>query len=209
MSFHDLRTLALAGLAGLLLAASAPAQNLYQARRTQGGILADLTARHVGDLLTVVVAERHRVKNEDKVERTNDTSLAARLEAYTLSNDTFKTNTLPRFDVTQSRSFDGEAKQEKDSQVEARVSVIVVDVLPNGTLVIAGSRVVEVDDEVKTLKISGLVRQLDVTTENTVTSSQVADARVSICGEGGNTRNTTRGPVGQLFDTLIWAAWPF
>jgi flagellar basal body L-ring protein FlgH len=53
------------------------------------------------------------------------------------------------------------------------------------------------------------VRQLDITPANTVGSAQVADARISITGEGGNTRQVTRGPVGQLFDTLIWAAWPF
>jgi hypothetical protein len=39
--------------------------------------------------------------------------------------------------------------------------------------------------------------------------AQVADARISITGEGANTRQVTRGPVGQLFDTLVWAAWPF
>jgi len=37
----------------------------------------------------------------------------------------------------------------------------------------------------------------------------VADARISITGEGANTRTTTKGPIGQLFDTLIWAIWPF
>jgi flagellar L-ring protein precursor FlgH len=75
--------------------------------------------------------------------------------------------------------------------------------------VVAGARSVAVNDETRTLRISGLVRQLDITPANTVGSAQVADARISITGEGGNTRQVTRGPVGQLFDTLIWAAWPF
>jgi flagellar basal body L-ring protein FlgH len=54
-----------------------------------------------------------------------------------------------------------------------------------------------------------VVRALDVTANNTVGSAQVADARIAITGDGANTRQVTRGPVGQLFDTLIWAAWPF
>jgi flagellar L-ring protein precursor FlgH len=75
--------------------------------------------------------------------------------------------------------------------------------------VVAGSRVVEVDDETKTLRISGVVRKLDITRANTVTSAEVADARVSITGEGANTRVNSRGPIGAFFDTLIWVVWPF
>ena len=85
----------------------------------------------------------------------------------------------------------------------------VGDRLPNGNLIVAGTRTVQVDDETKTLQLSGIVRRLDVRVDNTVFSSQGADARVAIVGEGANTRMTTRGPVAELFDTLIWAAWPF
>lgn len=185
------------------------AQNLFAMRQTRVGLIQDNTARDVGDILTVVVRERHRVRNEDNVERTNTTSLAAAIEQFTLDDDTFRAGLLPELDVRQRREFEGDAKQEKDSNFEARVAVAVVDVLPNGNLVVAGTREVRIDDETKTLKISGLVRHLDIAADNTVQSSQVADARISIIGEGGNTRYTTRGPVGALFDTLIWAAWPF
>jgi flagellar L-ring protein precursor FlgH len=149
------------------------------------------------------------VKNEDKIERGNTTTLAAQLEAYTLGDSAFKTNVLPRFDARQNRSFEGEAKQEKDSNFEARMAVLIVDVMPNGNLVIAGSRMVHIDDETKTIRISGVVRPLDISPANSIASSLVAEARVSMEGAGGNTRATTRGPVGTLFDTLVWAAWPF
>src|SRR5262249_23574192 len=161
-----------------------------------------------GDILTVVINEGTKLKQEDKVNRTNSTSFAARLEAWTLQDNTFKNGVLPKVDARQSRSMDAEAKQEKDSQITAKIAVIVIDTPPNGNLVVAGSRIVCVDDEEKTFRISGLVRPLDVARDNTVPSSMVADARVSITGEGGNTRMTTKGPVGKFFDTLIWAAWP-
>ena len=74
---------------------------------------------------------------------------------------------------------------------------------------VAGQRTVTVNDETKTLRISGIVRSYDVTGNNTVTSAQVADARIEIHGEGANTRQVTKGPLGQMFDTLIWFAWPF
>lgn len=197
-------------LACLVLGAGVlPAQNLFKRATNPRPAIADHRATAVGEILTVVIREAHKVKNEDKVNRSNTTSLAARLEAYTLSDKTFSANTLPRVDVRQDRAFEGDAKQEKDSSVTARVAVVVIDVLPNGNLVVAGTRVVTVDDEEKTLRISGLVRPLDVERDNSVLSSSVADARVAITSVGGNARATTRGPVGTVFDTLIWAAWPF
>ena len=193
----------------LLCAAAAPAQNLYARAQGQASPIADLRAARVGDILTVTIQEQHSVKNEDKTERKTDTSLAARLEAFTLTQSTFPANTLPKMDVRKEQDFTGESKQNQGSDVRASIAVIVVDVQPNGNLVVAGTRSVTVNDETRTLRVSGIVRQLDITSGNTVGSAQVADARISISGEGANTRQVTRGPVGQLFDTLIWAAWPF
>lgn len=192
-----------------VLAAPAAAQNPYVRAGANLGVVADLRARNVGDILTVVVQEQHSVSNQDKVERRNDTSLAARLEAYSLSEDTFKSSGLPRIDIRKESDFLGESKQNSGSTVRASVAVVVIDVQPNGNLVIAGTRTVTVNDETRTLRISGLVRALDVTPNNTVGSAQVADARIAILGEGGGTRQVTRGPIGQLFDTLVWACWPF
>ncbi|MGE3173676.1 MAG: flagellar basal body L-ring protein FlgH [Planctomycetota bacterium] len=196
-------------LSTLAAAAALPAQNPYVRAGARVASAADLRARAVGDLLTITIQEQHSVKNEDKTERKNDTSLAARLEAYTLSDKTFKSNVLPSISVTKEQDFTGESKQNSGSDVRASIAVMVVDVQPNGNLVVAGQRSVTVNDETKTLRISGIVRSLDVTNGNTVSSAQVADARIAIHGEGGGTRQVTKGPVGQLFDTLIWAAWPF
>ena len=193
----------------LCCAGCAGAQNLFAKRANARSLFADHRARSIGDILTVVVKEVAKVKQEDKVDRQTTTDLAAKLESFTLTNKAFKSNTLPEFEVSSNRSFEANAKQEKDANVETRIAVVVIDVLPNNVLVVAGNRVVRVDDETKTLRISGLVRPLDVTKDNTVLSSQVADARVAITGEGANTRSVTRGPIGTLVDTLIWAAWPF
>jgi flagellar L-ring protein precursor FlgH len=196
-------------VAVLAAAAAAPAQNLFQRAQGATSVIADLRAAHVGDILTVTIQETHSVNNEDKIQRTNDTTLAASLAAWTINDKTFPNNVLPKVDVRKNSAFNGDAKQNNTSDVRASIAVIVVDVQPNGNLVIAGSRSVMVNDETKTLKISGIVRPLDITQTNTVTSAQVADARVAISGEGASNRTVTRGPLGTLFDTLIWAAWPF
>lgn len=201
------RVLCTAGLLAVL-GAPAAAQNPYVRAGAQIGVVADLRARNVGDILTITIQEQHSVKNQEQVQRRSDSSLAARLEAYSLSEDTFKA-TLPRIDVRKESDFQGESRQNSGSEVRASIAVVVIDVQPNGNLVVAGTRSVTVNDETRTLRISGLVRALDVSPNNTVGSAMVADARISILGEGAGARQVTRGPVGALFDTLIWACWPF
>ncbi|MFT4840598.1 MAG: flagellar L-ring protein precursor FlgH [Planctomycetota bacterium] len=194
---------------GCTFAASLSAQNPYVRASVRISSIADNRARHIGDILTITIQESTTVRNETRTERSNDTSLAARVEAFTLSDKTFKTNVLPRLDIRKEQAFNGEARQNQNSDVRASIAVVVIDVQPNGNLVVAGVRSLAIDDETRTLRVSGLVRPLDVTPANTVTSAQVAEARIAITGDGANTRQVTRGPVGQLFDSLVWAAWPF
>jgi flagellar L-ring protein precursor FlgH len=192
-----------------LCAAAANSQSLYKRAGGRGGsLVADLRASGIGDILTVVIREQHKVEQEDKTNRTNKSAFNSEVSAFEIFKSDL-TEKFPKIAAKQERTFEGNAKQERDSTVEARVAVTVVDVLPNGNLVISGRRTVRVDDEEKTLRISGIVRPLDVTSQNTVTSSQVAEARVAIEGQGPNTEANTRGPVGAFFQTLWWALWPF
>lgn len=203
------RPLFLAPLCALAFVAGTAAQNPYVRVGAQNGIVSDPRARNIGDILTITVQEQTSVVNNDKIERTNSTSLAARLEAFTIDSNAFNGGSLPSVDVKKDQSQRGESKQNTASTVKASIAVVVIDVQPNGNLVVAGARSVTVQDETRTLRISGLVRPLDITPLNTVLSAQVADARIAITGEGGATRAVTKGPMGKLFDTLIWAAWPF
>lgn len=198
--------------AALALLALAPAglqaQSLWQKARRKTAPTEDLTARAIGDILTIVVREDHSTKAQDKTDRKQDSSLSYALQSYTITPKTFQTP-LPEVDVQGGKTFKGENKQERDQEVEARIAVFVTDVLPNGNLVVSGKREILVDDERRTLRISGVVRPRDVAANNTVKSDQVADARVAIEATGPGRESTTRGPVANMVHTAIWFIWPF
>ncbi len=190
----------------------ASAQSLFARARRAGGtrnLISDHTARAIGDILTIVIKEEHSVKQEDKTSRSAKTSLAASLESFNIKTNAFKAGILPDLDVRSDRKQEGQAKQERDTSFEARIAVVVADVLPNGNLVVRGQRAIFVDDEEKILKISGIIRQVDIAADNTIPSSLVADARVAIEGKGKNTEFNTKGPVGRIFETVWWLVWPF
>jgi flagellar L-ring protein precursor FlgH len=191
------------------LTSSAAAQSLYKrAGGRSASLVSDLRASSIGDILTVVIREEHKIEQEDKTNRSTTSSFKAQVDIFQIANTKLAPK-FPSIGAGSERSFTGNAKQERDASFEARVAVTVVDVLPNGNLVISGRRTVQVDDEEKTLRISGVVRPLDVTALNTVNSAQVAEARVAIEGKGANTQANTRGPVAVFFQTLWWAIWPF
>lgn len=196
-------------LLALAVPGTAAAQSLYKnAGQPRCSLIADLRASGIGDILTVVIRETHKIEQKDTTDRKNDSSLTAKLATFNVGKDNLL-NTLPEVSASKSTAFKGDAQEKRDGNFEAQIAVTVVDVLPNGNLVVSGRRTVKVDDEEKTFRISGIVRPLDVTPKNTVTSAQVAEARVAIEGEGGNTRTTTKGPVGVFFEKLWWALWPF
>jgi flagellar L-ring protein precursor FlgH len=204
-------TLALIVSAAALTGGTSQAQSLFMKAKQTGtyrGLTEDNTARNVGDILTVVIAESHKVQNQDKTERSTDSQLAASIEAFDIKPSTFG-DILPDFDIRSSRSHNGQAKQNRDSQVTARIAVVVKDRLPNGNLVVVGKRTIVVDDEEKILQISGVIRIADIKTDNTIESDQVAEAKVSIKGSGKNTESVTRGPIGQIIETAFWLIWPF
>jgi flagellar L-ring protein precursor FlgH len=81
-------------------------------------------------------------------------------------------------------TYKGLGDTARTSNVTAKVAAVVVKVLPNGNLVIDGEHRVEVNSEVQTIRISGMIRPKDVSLLNTVYSYQVADATVSVKGSG-------------------------
>ena len=98
---------------------------------------------------------------------------------------------------------------EKNGEFTARITAIVMDVLPNGNLVIKGRREIKVDSETKVIEFSGVVRRYDVRADNTILSELVADARVSYTGEGQLTDTTERRGLGGLIHRAIIWLWPF
>ncbi|HYC77048.1 MAG TPA: flagellar basal body L-ring protein FlgH [Planctomycetota bacterium] len=192
-------------LAAALAAASlvAPAQSLWNPDRPLPALCSDLTAQGVGDLLTILVVEQQTVKNKEATELKRDASLDAALTSFNVLPDAF--NTLPGVAGSASRDFKGDAKYDKEGSFSTTLTVQVLDMQPNGNLVVEGRRTIIIDGETKTMRITGIVRRYDVSASNTVRSTQVANASIAYEGAGTLTDATNRGWLGDLLDFI----WPF
>ena len=186
-----------------LASSTACAQSIWQQSTQRRAIFADSTARRIGDLLTIQIQESQVIQNNESTSLARESSLDAAITDFNLKPNTF--NTLPSASTTSSTEFDGSATYNKNGTFQTSLTVMVIDVLPNGNLVIEGSRDITMDREHKRIRISGIVRPRDISTLNTVSSMKVAQARISYEGTGPLTQATNR----NWFDTLLDFLWPF
>jgi flagellar L-ring protein precursor FlgH len=181
--------------------------SIYDPARGPISPIADKTAHRVGDLLTVMINETQDVKNEAKTDLAKNSTLNYQLIDFDVKPDAF--TTLPTLSTSKADSFGGAANYERTGEFEARLTAMVIDVLPNGNMVIEGRREIRIDDERKVLEFRGIVRKYDVLRNNTVESELVADAYVSYLGSGQlSDTGRRRGLAGWLYNAIDWI-WPF
>ena len=157
-------------------------------------LVGDRTARRPGDLVTIIISETQDVRNEESSDLSTQKGLDYQLTAFDLKPNMF--STLPSIQSGTDDNFSGSANYEKTGTFSARMTAVIVDKLPNGNLVVNGRREIRVDNEVKVIEFSGVVRRFDIEPNNTVQSELVADARITYTGSGPMTRATNRHGFG-------------
>lgn len=186
-----------------LLVPALSAQSLWIAARPMPSLTSDAIARQVGDILTVLISEKQTIKNKEQSDFGKSGSLSAALTSFDVLPNAF--NTLPAMTAEHSRQFSGDGQYDKEGSFQTRLSVVVIDVQPNGNLIIEGRRQVLMDKEKKTVRITGVVRPYDITGFNTVMSESIANASIVYEGDGPLSRATSKGWLSELVDHV----WPF
>jgi flagellar L-ring protein FlgH len=201
------------GLLFLALLVAVPAgwaQSLWERRDPNTAhLFADTRARNLGDLLTIVVNESTEVAGADKRSLDKETSTAAALNVnaqYGLGTTLIRSLTgQTGVQNTSQRKFDGLANTTIDRKLVDRMTVVVVDVLPNGYLVVEGRRTRLISQEARTLVVCGIVRPIDIGSGNTVQSQFIADFTVTYEGKGPESTSTEQGWLGKVMNKI----WPY
>lgn len=168
-------------------------------------VYADDVARNIGDVLTIKIAEDSKVDNKGKRDLQKETERSSSFDGK-LNIDHILPS-IPGFTMNAESANELSSKADvKDERSFAdRVSVVVVDVLPNGNLVLVGTRDRNIAGDIQTIEISGIVRPSDVAFDNTIRSEQVANFRIISKNSGISAPYMRPGWLGRVFDVL----WPW
>lgn len=181
--------------------------SIYDPDQGPFGLVSTRTAARAGDLVTIVIQENQDVRNEESSDMKKETSLDYAFTNFDIKPNMF--NPLPRVAGTSDDEFRGTANYAKKGKFTARVTAMVVDVLPNGNMVVNGRREIRIDKETKLIEFSGIIRRWDIKTDNSIASELVANAQVSYQGTGPLTNSTNRTGIGAWFHDAIGWLWPF
>lgn len=169
-------------------------------RATARPLFEDIKARAVGDVLTVVLTENMNAKKSASTTTQKDTAIE-------LPVPTLLGNAGPDIfnnEIDAKRNFKGSGNSAQSNALTGTVTVTVVDVFPNGNLLVRGEKKVELNRGEEHIRISGIVRPADVSPANTVPSTRIADARITYAGSGELADSNVAGWLGRFFSSVIW-----
>jgi flagellar L-ring protein precursor FlgH len=165
---------------------------------------------HKNDLITIIIREDSQATTNGKGDAKKSQDFDFGLEQFlqlglsasgipTLGS-TQNSNTMPKIKFKYSNDRKSDASQERQDSLSARISAMVVDVKPNGTLVVEAVKQIIVDKEEQVFKLSGICRAEDITVDNTLLSTQLADLSLSKQTKGEVRDSTKRGWLNKFID---------
>jgi flagellar L-ring protein precursor FlgH len=170
------------------------------------GVATQLKAGQVGDILTIIVSESaDQTASQSKSSNSAsnmDASVSQFLFPASVSKFGTKGGQMPGIKFGGSSDFKGGGDVKNSQSITARAAVLVTDVLPNGNLVIAGARRITFSGETQNIVLHGLVRSADIGSDNTILSSNIADARVEFISEGMMSDAAKRGWLSKVYEKL-------
>lgn len=161
--------------------------------------LSDRVARQVGDILTVIVQEQS-IAEYSAATQTSKSDKAGFSPNFVVD---ILTRLFRPFSAGANASTKGDGKTTHKMKMDSRMSVVVKQVLPNGTLVVEGHRSLTTNKDNETITLTGLVRPFDIKSDNTVLSTQIAEAQISMAGKGQIQDRQRKGLINQLLDWLF------
>ncbi len=155
------------------------------------GFFKDQRASKVGDIITVKVSAKDNALMENEMEQNRDDNKDSMGVGALAGFESYFDDYLPdavqpsaMLDINSNREISADGKIDRQEKIEMTMAAVVTQVLPNGNLVIEGTQEIRVSYEVRRLMVRGIIRRADISSDNTIESSKIAELRVSYGGQG-------------------------
>ena len=182
------------------------ADSLWKDDASSASIFADKKAHRVGDIVTVIIQENNGAtrNNNTTTARTSsvDASISSFLYPAGATGLLTKNGKLPAMSFTGNNTFNGGGQINNVETITAQLAVKVIDVLPNGNLVVEGRRQTAFSGEKQDAILRGTVRFDDISSTNTVYSYNIADPSIQFISHGAVTDSQNKGWFTKVWDKV-------
>lgn len=167
-------------------------------------LYSDVTARRVGDIITVTLSENTAASKT--ADTTTAKSTGVDVQPITgLGGDTINLGSQSiQFGLNSSNDFTGNAQANQSNSLSGAISVTVVDVMPNQNLVIRGEKWLTLNQGDEYIRLTGIIRPADISPENEIVSTKIANARIQYSGTGSFARAQEKGWLTRFFSSDVW-----
>ncbi len=183
----------------------ARAESLWRDQESRS-MISDRKAVAVGDIITILVQESSTATKGNNTSTAKRSGVDATISTflYSPASSGFLTHggQMPAMKFDGQTSFNGGGSIENKEQITAKIPVRIVDVLPNHNLVIEGTRHTSFGGEQQEIILRGMVRRDDVAANNTVFSSNIADATIKIVNKGVVSDSQRKGWLTKIWDVI-------
>lgn len=161
----------------------------------------DRRARFIGDTLTVLIAEKTAAskKSGASAERTSGISAAVPI-VQGVPGKTFQDLEV---EANTSNTFDGKGEAAARNDFTGTITVTVIEVMPNGNLLVSGEKQIAMSQGAEFVRLSGVVNPVTVAADNSVRSTQIADARIEYRANGYIDEAQTMGWLARFFNNVL------
>jgi len=183
----------------LASAACSQADSIWARRdKNMRDLYADDVARNIGDVLTIIIYERSYLENKVDRKLSKTTKRDASFDGKVGIDDFITSVPAVKFGAgtEYTNTLDSKANNKDDRKFSDSISVVVMDILPNGNLVVMGTCNRNISDDIQIIDISGIVRPSDIAFDNTVDSKRVANFHIVSRSEGVGAQYNIQGWLG-------------
>lgn len=156
----------------------------------------DRKAQAVGDTLTIIINENSSANRVGKADNSKSSTVKMNAGVGIFS-------VLTNATAGNSDGFQAKGSIANTNNVNARMTAQVLEVKPNGNLIISGTQSIKQNGEEQKITVSGIVRTEDITTDNTVLSSSIGNAQIRVDGSGPIAGKQRQGILSQIFNFLF------
>jgi flagellar L-ring protein precursor FlgH len=165
----------------------------------------DNKAFRVGDVLSVTLKESTNASKSAETNTNKDDEVDVGASVlFGGDGPTINGNLALNSTFDAEREFSGKGDSAQSNSLTGEIAVTVIDVLPSGTLVVRGEKIIGLNQGSEFIRISGQVRPQDISTDNTVLSTKLANSRIFYGGGGTIAESNTKGWLSRFFDSPIF-----